>query len=41
MFGISGIPALIQGYGVFFLPPSPRWLVCQGQDAKVRVIIVW
>ncbi|XP_028406379.1 solute carrier family 2, facilitated glucose transporter member 10-like [Dendronephthya gigantea] len=34
MFGLSGIPALIQGYGIIFLPPSPRWLVCQGQDAK-------
>ena len=35
MFGLSGIPALMQGYGVIFLPPSPRWLICQGQDAKV------
>ena len=35
MFGISGIPAMVQGIGMFFLPQSPRWLIVNGQEAKV------
>lgn len=34
MFGLSGIPAFIQGIGMFFLPYSPRWLIVNGQDEK-------
>jgi len=34
MFGLSGIPAFIQGVGMFFLPQSPRWLIVNGQDEK-------
>ncbi|KAJ7373800.1 hypothetical protein OS493_009122 [Desmophyllum pertusum] len=34
MFGLSGIPAFIQGVGMFFLPHSPRWLIVNGQDDK-------
>lgn len=34
MFGLSGIPAFIQGIGMFFLPHSPRWLIVNGQDEK-------
>lgn len=34
MFGLSGVPALIQGVGMFFLPHSPRWLIVNGQDEK-------
>ena len=40
MFGLSGIPTLIQGVGMFFLPHSPRWLIVNGQDEKVPAIIV-
>jgi len=35
MFGLCGIPAVVQGVGMFFLPKSPRWLVVKGQDTKV------
>ena len=35
MFGLSAIPAFIQGVGMFFLPQSPRWLIVNGQDDKV------
>ena len=35
MFGLSGIPAIIQGVGMYFLPHSPRWLLLNGQDEKV------
>lgn len=34
MFGLSAIPAFIQGFGMFFLPQSPRWLIVNGQDDK-------
>jgi len=34
MFGLSAIPAFIQGVGMFFLPQSPRWLIVNGQDDK-------
>lgn len=39
MFGLSGIPAFIQGVGMFFLPHSPRWLLLNGQDEKACRII--
>lgn len=37
MFGLSGIPAFIQGVGMFFLPHSPRWLLLNGHDEKVTL----
>ena len=40
MFGLSGVPALIQGVGMFFLPHSPRWLIVNGQDEKVLIIFL-
>ncbi|XP_029185317.2 solute carrier family 2, facilitated glucose transporter member 12-like isoform X1 [Acropora millepora] len=39
MFGLSGIPAIIQGVGMYFLPHSPRWLLLNGQDEKACRII--
>ena len=42
MFGLSGIPAFIQGIGMFFLPYSPRWLIVNGQDEKVQLqLLLW
>ena len=38
MFGLSGIPAVIQGVGMFFLPKSPRWLVVNGKDQQVSTL---
>lgn len=40
MFGLSAIPAFIQGFGMFFLPQSPRWLIVNGQDDKVLSVIM-
>lgn len=37
MFGLSAIPAAIQGVGMFFLPKSPRFLALTGKDAEVRI----
>ena len=36
MFGISAVPAVLQGAGMFFLPKSPRWLIVNGKDQEVR-----
>ena len=35
MFGLSGVPAFVQGIGMYFLPYSPRWLILKGHDQKV------
>lgn len=40
MFGLSAIPAFIQGIGMFFLPQSPRWLIVNGQDDKVLSVMM-
>ena len=40
MFGLSAIPAFIQGIGMFFLPQSPRWLKVNGQDDKVPSVMM-
>lgn len=40
MFGLSAIPAFIQGNGMFFLPQSPRWLIVNGQDDKVLSVMM-
>ena len=40
MFGLSAIPAFIQGVGMFFLPQSPRWLIVNGQDDKVLSVMI-
>ncbi|EDQ90746.1 uncharacterized protein MONBRDRAFT_15943, partial [Monosiga brevicollis MX1] len=36
MFGISIVPAIIQGVGMLFLPRSPRWLLLRGHREEVR-----
>lgn len=41
MFGLSAIPAAIQGVGMFFLPKSPRFLALTGKDAEVRISIYY
>eukprot|EP01026_Neomeris_dumetosa_P065428 TRINITY_DN6280_c0_g1_i3.p2 TRINITY_DN6280_c0_g1~~TRINITY_DN6280_c0_g1_i3.p2 ORF type:complete len:354 (+),score=30.96 TRINITY_DN6280_c0_g1_i3:119-1063(+) len=43
MFGVAVIPATILGLGMWWLPPSPRWLVLSGakqseaRDSLVRI----
>ncbi|XP_065061741.1 solute carrier family 2, facilitated glucose transporter member 12-like [Rhopilema esculentum] len=43
MFGLSAIPALLQGLGMMFLPSSPRWLVSMQniQEARLVVAKLW
>ena len=36
MFGISMVPAIVQGVGMFALPKSPRWLLLKGQRPAAR-----
>lgn len=36
MLGMGGIPSLVQFVGFLFMPESPRWLICQGQEEKAR-----
>ncbi|KAK3105963.1 hypothetical protein FSP39_009749 [Pinctada imbricata] len=36
MLGLAGIPAVIQFFGFFFLPESPRWLVGKGSMDRAR-----
>ena len=35
MFSLSAIPAVVQGIGMFFLPPSPRYLMLKKKEEKV------
>lgn len=37
MFGLSAIPAAVQGIGMFFLPKSPRYLALMGREAEVKL----
>ncbi|XP_078256346.1 solute carrier family 2, facilitated glucose transporter member 12 [Rhinoraja longicauda] len=39
MFGINLIPAVLQLVGVFFLPPSPRFMIKKGYDEKASLIL--
>lgn len=40
MFGLSAIPAAIQGVGMFFLPKSPRFLALTGKDAEAEEVLL-
>ena len=35
MFGLSSIPAFLQGVGMLSLPSSPRWLVSKQKHRQV------
>ena len=35
MFSLSAIPAVIQGIGMFLLPPSPRYLMLKKREEQV------
>ncbi|XP_038057015.1 solute carrier family 2, facilitated glucose transporter member 10-like [Patiria miniata] len=39
MFGLSIIPALVQGVGMFLLPPSPRFLMQKGRETQARTVL--
>ena len=40
MFGLSSVPALLQGLGMLLLPSSPRWLVSVQKNREVCIIVL-
>src|SRR5215831_19272720 len=40
MLGLAVVPALVFGTGMFFLPETPRWLICGGQHEVARRVLV-
>ncbi|KAF8036470.1 hypothetical protein BT93_C2251 [Corymbia citriodora subsp. variegata] len=40
MLGIAAIPAIGLGFGVIFMPESPRWLVMKGRIEKARGVLL-
>ncbi|XP_033738281.1 solute carrier family 2, facilitated glucose transporter member 10-like [Pecten maximus] len=40
MFGLSAIPAVVQGIGMMFLPKSPRFLMLTRQEAKAKEVLM-
>ncbi|KAI8499149.1 hypothetical protein Bbelb_229130 [Branchiostoma belcheri] len=39
MFGLSSLPAIAQGLGMVFLPPSPRYLIINRQEEKAQQVL--
>jgi sugar porter (SP) family MFS transporter len=39
MFAFGALPAVILGFGMFFLPYSPRWLVAQGRRDEAKAVL--
>lgn len=40
MFAVVLLPALILFFGMMFLPGSPRWLIANQQEQRVRDILL-
>jgi MFS transporter, SP family, galactose:H+ symporter len=40
MFGLAVVPATIFGFGMLFLPESPRWLARRGHHDKARATLM-
>jgi sugar porter (SP) family MFS transporter len=39
MFGLAVVPAVILGIGMYFMPPSPRWLLSRGRESQARQVL--
>ncbi|ADZ09543.1 sugar transporter [Methanobacterium lacus] len=39
MLGLAVIPSLILALGMFFMPPSPRWLISKGFESKAVAVL--
>lgn len=39
MLGLEALPALLYFVGLFFVPPSPRWLLMKGREAEALPIM--
>ena len=39
MFGLAAIPAIVQLFGFFFMPESPRYLIEKRQYDKARDVL--
>ena len=39
MFLLSGLPAVIQGIGMTFLPPSPRYLMIKKKESEAEEVL--
>ena len=39
MLGLAVVPSLVLGIGMYFMPPSPRWLYSKGRMDKARSVL--
>ncbi len=39
MLGLAVIPSLVLAFGMFFMPPSPRWLISKGSESKAIKVL--
>lgn len=39
MLGLSGVPAVVMLFGLFFMPESPRWLVSKGKVGNAKKVL--
>lgn len=39
MLGLAVVPSLILGIGMYFMPPSPRWLLSKGFNERARGVL--